>query len=320
MALTDTAVRLKKAGAKPEKLFDERGLYLLVAPTGGKWWRLKYRFEGKEKLLSLGTYPDTPLSKAREKRDEARRLIAEGIDPSAHRQAVKAARTDANSFEAVAREWHTKFSPKWTEKHAARILRRLERDVFPWIGKRPVREVNAPDLLTTMRRIEARGAIETAHRALRDAGQVFRYAVATGRAERDPSGDLRGALPPVISNHHASITDPKEVGRAAPRHRAIRRLVHHEVCTQACATRVRASRRTAVRSVGRVRPGRARVANTRRAHEDEGAAHRSALEAGCGGPARATGAHGRIRLSLPERADVGAADERYDGQRGALGA
>ena len=213
MALTDTAVRLKNAGAKPEKLFDERGLYLLVAPTGGKWWRLKYRFEGKEKLLSLGTYPDTPLSKAREKRDEARRLIAEGIDPSAHRQAVKAARTDANSFEAVAREWHTKFSPKWTEKHAARILRRLERDVFPWIGKRPVREVNAPDLLTTMRRIEARGAIETAHRALRDAGQVFRYAVATGRAERDPSGDLRGALPPVISNHHASITDPKEVGR-----------------------------------------------------------------------------------------------------------
>lgn len=212
MPLTDTVIRTKKAAAKPAKLFDERGLFLLVMPSGGKWWRLKYRFDGKEKLLSLGVYPDVSLALARKKRNEARGLIAEGIDPSVHRQATKAARTDANTFEVVAREWHTKHSPKWTKKHADRILHRLEADVFPWIGKRAVGEVGAPELLTTMRRIEARGAVETAHRALRDCGQVFRYAVATGRAERDPSGDLRGALPPVVSTHHASITDPKAIG------------------------------------------------------------------------------------------------------------
>lgn len=213
MPLTDAAIKKLKAATTPTKHFDGDGLFLLVAPSGGKWWRLKYRFEGKEKLLSLGTYPDTPLSRARQRRDEARRLIADGIDPSAQRKATKASSADENSFEAIAREWHGKHAPKWTAKHAERILTRLERDVFPWIGKRPAGQVGAPELLTTVRRIEARGAIETSHRALRDCSQAFRYAIATGRAERDPAADLRGALAPVISKHHASITDPKAIGR-----------------------------------------------------------------------------------------------------------
>ncbi|MEW6489347.1 MAG: integrase arm-type DNA-binding domain-containing protein [Thermodesulfobacteriota bacterium] len=214
MPLTDTAIRNAKPATKPRKLSDERGLYLEVAPSGGKWWRLKYRFGGKEKRLSLGVYPDVGLKDARDRRDDARKLLANGIDPGAVRKAEKAAGTvrAANSFEVVAREWYAKFSPGWVPSHGGRILRRLEKDVFPWIGARPVAEVAAPELLRVVRRIESRGALETAHRALQNCGQVFRYAVATGRADRDPSGDLRGALPPVKERHHPSITDPKEIG------------------------------------------------------------------------------------------------------------
>lgn len=168
MPLTDTGIRNAKTTSKAVKLFDERGLYLLVNPGGGKWWRLKYRFDGREKLLSLGTYPDTPLAKARQKRDDARKLLADGIDPSAQRQAVNAAKGGANSFETIAREWHTKHAPKWSEDHTARILRRLEANVFPWIGKDTARDIAAPALLTVLRRIEARGAIATAHRAVCD--------------------------------------------------------------------------------------------------------------------------------------------------------
>jgi integrase len=164
--------------------------------SGGKWWRLKYRFEGKEKRLSLGVYPTVSLKAARERRDEARKLLANEIDPSEHRQAMKAAKVErtANSFEVVAREWLAKHAPNWSATHSDRISRRLERDIFPWIGGRPVADITAPQLLEVIRRIEQRGALETAHRALSSCGQVFRYAVATGRAERDPSGDLRGAL------------------------------------------------------------------------------------------------------------------------------
>jgi len=214
MALTDTAIRNAKPGAKPARLFDERGLYLEVTPSGGKWWRFRYRFGGKAKLLSMGTYPDVGLAKARERRDEARKLLADGIDPSQQRKATKAAGTEraANSFEVVAREWYGKMSPTWNTAHGVRIIRRLERDVFPWIGARPVAEVTAPELLGVLRRIEQRGALETAHRALQNCGQVFRYAIATGRAERDPSGDLRGALPPVKGTHFAAVTDPAKVG------------------------------------------------------------------------------------------------------------
>ena len=213
MPLTDTATRNAKPGAKPAKLFDERGLFLLVTPSGGKWWRFRYKFADKEKLLSLGVYPDVGLKDARQRRDEARKLLAAGIDPGENRKAQKATKQDraANSFEVVAREWFAKYSSNWVDSHGTRIIRRFERDTFPWIGGRPIADITAPELLAVVRRIEERGALETAHRALSNCGQVFRYAVATGRAERDPTGDLRGALPPVKGEHFASTTDPKRV-------------------------------------------------------------------------------------------------------------
>ena len=210
MSLTDTAIRNAKPGAKPVKLFDERGLFLLVTPAGGKWWRLRYKFAGKEKLLSLGIYPDVGLKEARTRRDAARKLLADRIDPGEHRKAAKASRAEraANSFEVVAREWYGKFAPNWAEHHGDRILRRFERDIFPWIGGRPIAEIKAPELLAVVRRIENRGAIETAHRALANCGQVFRYAIATGRADRNIAADLRGSLPPVKAENFAAITDP----------------------------------------------------------------------------------------------------------------
>ncbi len=214
--LSDTQIRSTKPAAKALRLYDERGLYLEVTPSGGRWWRLKYRHDGREKLLSMGTYPDTGLKAAREKRDRARELLAQGIDPSDARRAEKQSRLQAvvNSFEAVAREWHaTVHVAKVSAGHAARTLIRLEQDVFPWLGGQTISEIKAPHLLQTMRRIESRGAIETAHRALQACGQVFRYAIATGRAERDPTPDLRGALKPVLVTHMAAITDPQRAGQ-----------------------------------------------------------------------------------------------------------
>jgi integrase len=213
MPLTDTAIRKAKPGEKAQKLFDGGGLYLEVAPSGGKWWRLKYRYEGKEKRLSLGVYPEVSLKDARERRDEARKLLANDVDPSENRKATKAAKMERaeSSFEAVAREWYAKHSINWSAGHGSRIIRRLERDIFPWLGGKPIADIKAPQLLQVIRRIEQRGALETAHRALGNCGQVFRYAVATGRAERDPSGDLRGALPPVKGTHFASVTEPDKV-------------------------------------------------------------------------------------------------------------
>lgn len=213
--LSDTQIRTTKPGAKPIRLYDERGLYVEITTSGGRWWRFKYRFAGKEKLLSMGTYPDTGLKAAREKRDRARALLEDGVDPGEVRRAEKASRSElaVNSFEAVAREWHTTIhSAQVSAGHAARTLIRLEQDVFPWLGGLPIGEIKPPQLLQAMRRIEARGAIETAHRALQACGQVFRYAIATGRAERDPTPDLRGALKPVLVQHMAAITDPKRVG------------------------------------------------------------------------------------------------------------
>lgn len=210
MPLTDTAIKKAKPEAKQRKLYDERGLFLLISPKGGKWWRFKYLFDGKEKLLSLGIYPDVSLKDARERRDEARKQVAAGIDPGEHRKAKKTAKEErqANSFEVVAREWYAKHATNWSANHANRTIRRLERDIFPWIGGLAIADITAPQLLDAVRRIETRGALETAHRALGNCGQVFRYAVATGRAERDPSGDLRGALPPVKGEHFASVTEP----------------------------------------------------------------------------------------------------------------
>ncbi|MBF0417124.1 MAG: integrase arm-type DNA-binding domain-containing protein [Magnetococcales bacterium] len=215
MSLTDTQLRNLKPASAPKSVADERGLSILVQPNGAKWWRFRYRFDGKQKLLALGIYPDVSLKQAREKRDEARRLLAEGIDPGEHRKIIKTMdkSREADSFEGVAREWYSKMVPGWSQTHAQETLRRLERDVFPWLGATRLSEVTAKDLLVVLRRIEGRGALETAHAVQQICGRVCRYGIATLRCERDLAADLRGALPPVKVTHRASITDPKEITR-----------------------------------------------------------------------------------------------------------
>jgi len=210
--LTDMKIQKVKRQEKDITLFDGGGLYLLVKPSGGKLWRFKYRFEGKQSLLAFGSYPEISLQDARQKRDEARRQLAKSIDPGAVRKAQKQAKTESTeTFELIAREWHARFISTWTKGHAETIMSRLERDLFPWIGKRPIAEIKAPELLGVLRRVESRGALESAHRIRTICGQVFRYAVATGRAERDPAADLRGALPQPQEKHRAAITEPKKV-------------------------------------------------------------------------------------------------------------
>lgn len=214
MALTVVQVKNAKPREKAYKLADEKGLYLLVNPNGSKLWKLKYRFAGIEKKLSLGSFPTVSLSAARETREEARKQLTNNIDPGVFKNSIKRSKRLAaeNSFEAIAREWHAKFSSNRTKEHASRTLIRLEQNIFPWIGRRPIMEVTTPEL-SALRRVENRGAIETAHRILQICGQVFRYGIATGRAERNLSADLVGALAPVKKKHHASITDPVEVGK-----------------------------------------------------------------------------------------------------------
>jgi integrase len=213
LPLTDTQVRKAKPQTKPIMLYDGGGLYLLVTPSGGKLWRLKYRFDNKECRLALGSYPEISLAMARERREAARRQVATGINPDAARKAERDSETGSDTFKAIALEWFKRFTPTWTPGHAVTIMSRMERDLFPWIGKRPIADIKAPELLTVLRRVESRGALESAHRIRSIAGQVLRYAVATGRAERDPSGDLRRALPQPGEKHHAAITDPKEVAK-----------------------------------------------------------------------------------------------------------
>jgi len=214
--LTDSQIRAATPTGKTRRLFDGGGLYIEVSPAGGKWWRWKYRFAGKEKRLSLGVYPEVALKIARERAAEARKLVANGVDPSVARRAQKeslANDTMESSFEVIAREWfRTVYTPAVSDGQAKRTLRRLEQDVFPWLGPDKMVGVTGPRILQTLRRVESRGAIETAHRELQAIGQVFRYAVATGRAERDPTGDLKGALKPFETTHMASITEPKRVG------------------------------------------------------------------------------------------------------------
>ena len=212
--LTDAKVRAAKASDKTRRLFDGGGLYLEITTAGGRYWRLKYRHGGKEKRLALGVYPEVSLADARQGRDEARMTIRAGEDPSAAKQAAKrrAVLTTGNTFESIAREWlglQTRSMAKSTHKKA---LANLERMVFPWIGALPITEISPPDVLALLRRIEARGAHETAHRAKARCSQVFRFAIATGRATRDPTVDLRGALAPIVTTNFSSITDPARVG------------------------------------------------------------------------------------------------------------
>ncbi|ATS69624.1 integrase arm-type DNA-binding domain-containing protein [Xanthomonas citri] len=208
--LSDLLIRKAKPGDKA--LRDGGGLYLLIGEGGRHGWRLDYRIAGVRRTISLGVYPDVTLAAARERREEARRLVAGGIDPSAQRQATKAAAGEraANSFEVVAREWLGK--QKWVESYRVKVIAWMGNDVFPWIGSRPVAQLTAPEFLKVALRIEERGAVESAHRIMQNCGQVMRYAIATGRADRNPVADLRGALASPQGRHHAAIIDPKEVG------------------------------------------------------------------------------------------------------------
>lgn len=213
MPLTNKAILNVKPGPKPQKLSDEKGLFLLVHPNGSKYWRLKYRFLGREKLLALGVYPEISLKEARNKREEARSQLANGIDPVMHRKASKDAgiQKSANSFEVIAREWMALKMCNTSKSHQERIMRRFELYLFPWIGKSPISEITAKQVLENIKRIQNQNKLETAHRTLQAAGQVFRYAVQTERALRDVTADLRGALPSASIKHMAALTEPRDV-------------------------------------------------------------------------------------------------------------
>ena len=216
--LTDVAIRNAKAADKPVKMFDGAGLYLLVSPTGGKLWRFKYQFAGKEKLLALGKWPDVGLKMARYRRDEARSLVAQGVDPSEKRkqdktEAVAQAAEDANTFEVVARDWHDKQVMAWSKSHAAKVMGRMEQHLFPAFGKVSITKLRAPDILPTLREIEARGNNETAKRLRQYCEAVFTFAISTGIAERNVGADLRGALAPCRATNRPAIIDPKGVAQ-----------------------------------------------------------------------------------------------------------
>ena len=210
MPLSDASIKAAKPTQRPQRLADERGMYMLLNPDGSRWWRFDYRINGTRKTLSFGVYPEVSLKLARERRDAARAQVAQGIDPSAKRRAEKNA--NADTFELVAREWFQKFSAKWADSHSEKIIGRLQANIFPWIGSRPIGQLKAPELLSVIRRLEARELLETAHRCMGYCSQIFRYAVATSRAERDITVDLRGAIPPSTPKNHAAITDPTQIG------------------------------------------------------------------------------------------------------------
>jgi integrase len=211
--LTDTLIRKAKTPDKPRKLTDGRGLFLLCTPSSGRWWRFKYRFDGKEKLLSLGTYPEVTLAAARDAREEARRKLAAGVDPSVARQQKKRASADAaaNGFETIARQWLENVKPKWAPVYLSDTLKRFEAFIFPGIGRKPIAQVTAPELLALLRKVEARGTVETAHKVARACGQVFRFGIASGRCERNPAADLRGALRARPKAQHMAALSASEL-------------------------------------------------------------------------------------------------------------
>lgn len=215
MALTDPKIKQAKGKDKDYKLSDEKGLYLLVKKNGAKYWRVKYRFGGKEKTFAIGVYPEVTLKDARDERDEARKLLRKDIDPSEDKQTKKQQQIKivSHSFEVVARDWYKKTKSKWSETHSLRVLKGLENDLFPCLGNKQISEIKAPELLAAIRKIEEREAFETSKKVRRVAGQVFRYGIAAGICEHDISADLKDALQHTPTKHMASITDPKEVGR-----------------------------------------------------------------------------------------------------------
>ncbi len=210
MLLNDSLLRSAKATDKPIKLFDGKGLFLLVQPNGARWWRIKYFVDGVEKALSLGVYPKVSLKQARDRRELVRQQIADGIDPGSVRKAEKRAR--AHTFRAVALEWHQQRLETWSKGYGKQLMQRMDKNLFPWLGSKPIAKLAAADFLDCLQRIEKRGAVEMAHRARGTCSDVMRFAVATRRAERDPTVDLRGAIAPTKRKHLASIKDPKGIG------------------------------------------------------------------------------------------------------------
>jgi len=214
--LTDTAVKAAKTkpDEKPAKYTDGGGLYLLVMKSG-KYWRFDYTYETKRKTLAIGVYPDINLKTAREKHQAAKELIARGVNPSEYKQQAKAEQIaiTENTFEAIALEWFTKTSLQWSQSHSDKTMSRFKNDVFPWLGNRPIATIEPPEILKCLRRVEERGALETAHRIKQTIGQIFRYAVATGRAQRDQTSDLKGALPAYRGKQFAAIINPQQVAQ-----------------------------------------------------------------------------------------------------------
>ena len=215
MSLTAIQAKEAKAREKDYKLSDEKGLFLLIKKTGRKYWRMKYRIGGKEKLLAIGVYPEVSLKEARELRDSARKQVTNGIDPSAHKQRQKIIRSEAaqNSFQAIGDEWFIVKMSNKSDSHKSRTRRMLDKELYPELGNRPINEILAPELLKLLRSIENRGVIDTAHRAKQTAGQIFQYAIQTGKADRNPANDLTGALRPKNKTHYAAITTPAEAGK-----------------------------------------------------------------------------------------------------------
>jgi integrase len=212
--LTALAVRNAKARDKTYRLAAGKGLYLQVEPTGAKYWRLKYRYAGKQKMLGLGVFPDVSLSAAREAADDARKLLANGVDPSAQRKVQKITQqlSAENTLKAVALEWIGLKRQEWAETYTAKVQLRLENDVFPWLGDRPINSITALELLAVLKRIAERGTLETTHRIRRHLSQIFRYAIIDGRVERDWAADLQGALPLPLKRNFPTITDPDRIG------------------------------------------------------------------------------------------------------------
>jgi len=215
MPLTDTHIRSLKYTGKPTKHFDGNGLFLFLSPSGKKLWRMAYRFERKEKLLSFGEYPTVSLKDAREHREKAKRLLAKGIDPAAHKKAAKAERLSEtkDTFRNIALEWHETRTAEFSDKHRGTILFRLETYLFPAIGEAHIAKLEPQDILAVVRPIEQRCLFETSRRLLQLIGQIYRYAVITGRAKRNIAADLRGALRPRKVTHRAAVTEPKKVGQ-----------------------------------------------------------------------------------------------------------
>jgi hypothetical protein len=301
--LTEARIRASLPKARQYKVFDERGLFMLVTPSGGKLWRFRYRLGGVEKLLALGAYPDVSLKRAREKRDDARRLVADEIDPSAKRQAERMAQAD--TFEAIGNEWLNLQKAKLVAETTRILEARLNTYLYPYMGGRAISAITVQELLGVLRRIEARGKNETAHRVRSLASRVWRYAIATGRAERDITTDLRGALAPVKGRNFAAIVEPARVGELL---RAIHGYegpwVGDGVCVETGASGLRPSGGIASGGVVRVRSGWSGMADSGGKNEDGRAAHRAVIAAGCGDSARGSSADESLAVCIPVAADA----------------